>query len=108
MTARLPVFLAVACLIAQDPPPIRVSTTLVQVDVVVTDREGRQVTNLTKDDFELFEYGKLRPITHFSYVRTGALQPASNGRLQPVSTPCSRRRSVARSPFSWTICGCPS
>ncbi len=63
MTARLPVFLAVACLIAQDPPPIRVSTTLVQVDVVVTDREGRQV---------------------------------------------SRRRSVARSPFSWTICGCPS
>ncbi len=47
---------------AQKPTPtpdndknevVRISTSLVQVDVVVTDKDGRQITDLTAGDFEL-------------------------------------------------------
>ncbi len=54
-----------------DPPDsavFRVGTTLVQVDAVVTDSKGHQVTGLSAADFELYADGKLQTITHFSYV----------------------------------------
>jgi VWFA-related protein len=40
----------------------------VQVDAVVTDSKGRQVTNLKPEDFEIIEDGAPRPITNFSYI----------------------------------------
>src|SRR5438067_8316046 len=46
---------------------VRITTNLVQVDVVVT-RDGKQVTDLKPDDFEVFEDGKPQKITHFSYI----------------------------------------
>lgn len=86
MTPRFLLPLAAACLLAQDPaPPLRVAVTLVQVDAVVLDRAGRQATNLARDDFQLFEDGKPRAISHFSYVRAGA--PAATAAATPRSTP---------------------
>lgn len=72
-------FLLPLALLLQEPATLRVDVNLVQVDAVVKDRQGRQVTNLTRGDFELFEGGKSRPITHFSYVRVvpGTGGPAS-------------------------------
>jgi VWFA-related protein len=52
-------------------PVIRISTEVVQIDAVVTDRSGRQVTNLRPEDFEVFENGRQKVITHLAYVRTG-------------------------------------
>jgi VWFA-related protein len=52
-------------------PVIRISTEVVQIDAVVTDKSGRQVTNLRPDDFEVFENGQRKVITHLAYVRTG-------------------------------------
>ncbi|MET0623543.1 MAG: VWA domain-containing protein [Pyrinomonadaceae bacterium] len=49
---------------------VRITSNLIQVDAVVLDAEGRQVTDLTADDFELSEDGRARPITNFSYVDT--------------------------------------
>lgn len=82
--------------IAQDPvsepPPlddgevVKISTTLVQLDAIVTDKDGNQVTNLTADDFELFENGKPQKITHFSYVGLDAKQP-------PKETPQAGRKN---------------
>jgi len=46
-----------------------VTSTLVQVDAVVTDSKGHQITDLTPGDFQVFEDGKLQTLTHFSYVR---------------------------------------
>jgi VWFA-related protein len=46
-----------------------VTSTLVQVDAVVTDSKGHQVTDLKPEDFQVFEDGKLQTLTHFSYVR---------------------------------------
>lgn len=49
---------------------VRITTNLVQLDVVVTDGHGRHVTDLQADDFEVFEDKQARPITAFSYVPT--------------------------------------
>jgi VWFA-related protein len=46
---------------------VRITTSLVQVDVVVT-KEGKLVTDLKPEDFEIFEDGKPQTITNFSYV----------------------------------------
>ena len=62
------------CLLqAQEPAPppatvFSVSTTLVQIDAVVTDSQGLQVTSLKSDDFRVLVDGKPQTITNFSYV----------------------------------------
>ncbi|HEY8461721.1 MAG TPA: VWA domain-containing protein, partial [Blastocatellia bacterium] len=58
----------------QDEPLLRIETELVQIDVVVTDKRGNLARDLKRADFELFEDGKKREITHFA-VGTAA-QPA--------------------------------
>ena len=68
-------------------PVIRISVNLVQVDAVVTDSSGRQVTNLTAGDFKIFEDGRPQKITACSYVRTG---PSDSGSLS-----VSRRNPLA-------------
>jgi VWFA-related protein len=60
-----------------DDEVVRITTNLVQVDAVVTDRDGRQVTNLAPEDFEILENGRPRQVTNFSYVRVA----------QPVTAP---------------------
>jgi VWFA-related protein len=46
---------------------VKISTNLVQVDAVVT-KDGKQVTDLKPEDFQIFEDGKPQTITSFSYV----------------------------------------
>src|SRR5262245_1879562 len=58
----------------QDEPLLRIETELVQIDVVVTDKQGKLVRDLKRVDFELFEDGKKQEISHFA-VGTAA-QPA--------------------------------
>ena len=54
-------------LLAQDQPqqPFRSGASTVAVYTTVTDSAGRLVPNLTKDDFEIYDNGKLQPITLF-------------------------------------------
>jgi VWFA-related protein len=47
---------------------VRITTNLVQLDAVVMDKHGKQVTNLKPEDFEIYEDGKPQKITNFSYV----------------------------------------
>lgn len=71
---------------AQEPqtPVVRVTTRLVLVDVVVTDRRGQPVAGLTADDFTLLEDGKPQLISVFSYERPGGAQ-ASKQRATELS-----------------------
>jgi VWFA-related protein len=46
---------------------VRITTNLVQVDAVVT-KDGKLVTDLKADDFELFEDGRRQTITSFAYI----------------------------------------
>jgi VWFA-related protein len=55
---------------------VRITTNLVQLDVVVTDKDGRQVTNLSAEDFEIREDGRTQAITNFSYISTVGTPPA--------------------------------
>ncbi len=47
---------------------VRISTQLVQIDAVVTDKKGNHIEDLTTDDFELFVDGKKQDLTHFKHV----------------------------------------
>jgi VWFA-related protein len=47
-------------------PTIRVSTHMVLVDVVITDKQGRAVTGLHKEDFVVEENGKAQKIATFA------------------------------------------
>jgi len=53
---------------------VKVTTNLVQVDAIVTDKHGRPVTDLRPEDFELSEKGRIRQITNFSYISLTAEQ----------------------------------
>lgn len=47
------------------PPTIKLNVRTVLVDVVVTDKSGKAVPNLTKDDFQVSEDGKPQKVTFF-------------------------------------------
>src|SRR5437764_14993150 len=63
----LVVTVAAASLWAQQPsipsPTIRVSTHMVLVDVVVTDKQGKAITGLHPEDFVVEENGKIQKIS---------------------------------------------
>ena len=93
----LPVLLAVSFAYAQEKPPaetkpaaeqnapemvqhdeaatFRTRVNLVMVPVVVHNRKGDAVGNLEKEDFSLFDKGKLQEITRFSVEKTGPGEP---------------------------------
>jgi VWFA-related protein len=53
---------------AQAPPIFRSTAELVEVGVVVIDREGKSVQGLTREDFELLDEGHRQPIQAFSAI----------------------------------------
>lgn len=57
---------------AEEDAVVRVTTNLVQVDAVVTDKNGQPVTDLTAEDFELLEDGRPQKITNFAYIDFGS------------------------------------
>ena len=61
-----------------EPPIARVTTRLIQLNVVAQDRHGNPVTDLTKDDFVLKDAGKEQKIAVFAMERSDAI-PASVG-----------------------------
>lgn len=46
---------------------LKIGTELVQVDVLVLDKDNRPVSGLKREDFQLYDNDKLQEITHFSY-----------------------------------------
>lgn len=57
---------------------MRITTNLVQVDAVVLDSDGKPVTDLRPDEVQIYEDGRPRKITNFSYVadNVGRARPA--------------------------------
>jgi VWFA-related protein len=89
-TRALTLLLAVTCVagmavLAQQPPPptFKSGTTFVQIDAIVTDRDGRLAPGLTKDDFELFEDGKAKTIAAFTLVRVPVERSAASAGPDP-------------------------
>jgi VWFA-related protein len=65
---------------------IHVEVRLVPVDVIVTDAKDRPVTDLKKEDFQIFENGQLQEIRHFMVQALTAAPPEPAQRLQPALT----------------------
>jgi len=65
---------------------IRITVNLVQVDAVVTDSKGHQVTNLRPEDFEVLEDGRPQTITNFSYISV-ATPVGRETHAQPPAVP---------------------
>jgi VWFA-related protein len=59
---------------------VRITTTLIQVDATVLDKNGKIVSGLTADDFEIYENNKKQQITNFSFVEV-ALDKATEPSL---------------------------
>jgi VWFA-related protein len=76
---------------ADDDDVVRISTNLVQVDAVVTDKDGRQVTDLRPEEVEVLEDGRPQKISNFSYVTTGTSAP------QPIASSSPARPADASS-----------
>ncbi|MBM3780003.1 MAG: VWA domain-containing protein [Acidimicrobiia bacterium] len=66
---------------AGQSPVFRGGVETVEVTVTVTDGNGRLITGLTRDDFQVYEDGVERPVTHF----TGARLPVSLGIVLDIS-----------------------
>lgn len=105
--ARVPVVaaaLSVAAFAAaaqQAPPPaeqptFRASVTAVTTDVITRDKDGRFVSDLTKDDFTVLEDGVAQTITSFSLVHggrtfTGLAAPEVASAPEGIVLPKTRR-----------------
>ena len=57
---------------------------VVNVEVVVTDAQGKRVTGLGRDDFRVFVDGAERPIDFWSEVRDGETQSSERRTLDPA------------------------
>lgn len=59
---------------------VRITTNLVQVDAVVTDKNGKVVTDLKPEEIRIMEDGRQQKITNFSYNMLESLaEPARKG-----------------------------
>ena len=88
----LAVFVASA-LFAQNPdqlPPLvgRIDVSVTNVDVVVTDKSGKPVSGLSRDEFEIFEDGKPQKLTNFYAIQDATVSQVtkeddSEGSIDP-------------------------
>lgn len=51
-----------------DEETVKISTSLIQLDVVVSDRNGQPVTGLKPEDFKIFQDGKPQVVTNLTFV----------------------------------------
>ncbi len=93
---------------AQQPKPskdqdaLRIETELVQIDAVVTDKQGKLIHDLKREDFELFEDGKKQTITHFAVgtakqpARWLAMDKKRPANSQPTETAAAAEEQAGR------------
>jgi VWFA-related protein len=67
-----------------DEDVVRITSNLVQFDAVVTDKQGRPVTDLRPEDFEVYVGGRKQEITNFSYVTAEPGAPAAAATPPPA------------------------
>jgi len=76
---------------AQTPRPtppaeddvVRITTSLIQLDVTVTDKKGNPIRDLRPEEVEIFENGKKQAISNFSFVAGAPAQEATDPGRKP-------------------------
>jgi VWFA-related protein len=77
---------------------VRISSELVLVDALVLDKAGKQVTDLTAEDFEVWQDGKPQKITNFTYINSD--QPAMQTAVTNSSKIKSEKKPLPVPPIS--------
>ncbi|HZA35217.1 MAG TPA: hypothetical protein VE505_09835, partial [Vicinamibacterales bacterium] len=114
----LAVVVWIAPTLAQEPsapatqstaPIFRTSADLVTIDAVVTDGDGRHVTDLTPADFEVTVAGKRQDLQQAVYIKTADQPPVlvAAGTLNAAQQGETARPSPARSPASLALKNTP-
>jgi VWFA-related protein len=109
LVASFPVFAQQATPTPADDQVVRIATDLIQIDVTVTDKNGKVVTGLATDDFEVFENGKRQTISNFSFISTIAGGATlSDGAVQtrqaaPAGSAVTGRQPIKREDVRGTI-----
>jgi len=97
---------AVSQIPLQSPTPIsdtdvvKISTNLIQLDITVTDKNGKPVKDLKPSEIEIFENGEKQRITSLTYI-AGAAQPppsliANEKTKEPVPQVVLRPEQIRR------------
>ena len=76
----------------EDADVVRVTTNLVQIDALVTDKNGRQITDLQPEEFEVFQDGRVQKVTNVSYIST---RPPTTTTEAPTTKPGVVAKSTA-------------
>jgi VWFA-related protein len=78
------------------PQVIRSGINYVRVDVIVTDKDGKPVMDLTQDDFSVAEDGKPQKVDAFTVVKLDALETVENGPPKAIRTDFDEEREASR------------
>jgi VWFA-related protein len=73
-----------------DEDVVRITSNLVQVDAVITEKNGKPVKDLSPEEVQIFEDGRQQKITHFSFISTEAsvaVQPTPLDKNAPPGPP---------------------
>ena len=80
-----------------DPVPIfRSGINFIRVDVIATDRDGNPVTDLTMEDFEVFEDGDPQKVESFQLVEISALPAPDAEPARRIFNEYDEEREAAR------------
>jgi len=97
----LSIALVASLVTAQTPPPqprpqqpqtgadeiLRITTELVQTDVVVTDKNDQLITDLKLGDFEVYENGKRQEVSFMEFVSVDSLRRSDDASLTAKVAP---------------------
>ena len=83
--------LAQAATPAASPTPdgsvVKISTSIIQIDVSVTDKRGRVITDLKPEEIEIYENGEKQVITGFSFVKGNKKTLTPDSRIDKSKPP---------------------
>jgi VWFA-related protein len=84
----------------QNPPPrLELNVSRVLVPVVVRDRQGRAVGDLKKEDFQVFDNDKPRPVTAFSVEKRGVVETNAGASAESGAQPQAAASAAPQSSF---------
>ena len=89
-----------------DTAVFRSTTRLVQLNVVVLDKHRQPVTNLSRDDFQVFDNGREQKLVHFSTSLSGSLSTVPAPTAAPAKSPlviANRPEGQSTTPVSKTV-----
>ncbi len=74
----------------------RAGINFVRVDVIVTDRDGNPVVDLTQNDFQVAEDGKPQAIESFKFIRVGGMPEPGAEPVRAIRSDFDEEREAAR------------